>query len=112
MAGRQDKTPSDSTALYAEAYSLQQGKYYPEHHQANVQRLHKLHPNWSLAEIDEIYRQACQIDFEVELQLGGATPTAQAREELLDWLEDHFHGFSRDTLIQAIERAEMKSGPP
>ena len=102
------RSSPDSDALHSDAYSFQQGEFYPEHHQANVQRLRQKYPGFSLSEIDEIYRQACRLDFEVQERVGASQLSKQAREELLDWLEDHFYGFSRASFLQAIERAESR----
>ena len=41
-------------------------------------------------------------------RVGGAQLSQQARDELLDWLEDHFYGFSRESFLRAIERAESR----
>src|SRR5689334_3153636 len=101
-------TPKSSNSLYDDAYRWQQGEFYPQHHQANIQRLHKKYPEHSLSEIDAIYRKACRIDFEVQERIGTSQLSKGAREELLDWLEDHFYGFSRQTLLQAIESAESR----
>jgi hypothetical protein len=99
-------SPASSAALYEDAYWSQQGEFHPEHHRANVQRLHRRYPGHSLGTIDAIYRLACRIDFEIQERVGSSQLSRQARDELLDWLEDHFNGFPRATLLQAIERAE------
>jgi hypothetical protein len=106
MSRRAHRNRQPSSALYADAYSYQQGEFYPEHHLANVQRLHQKYPEHSLSEIDEIYRQACRIDAHVQQRLGGSHLTEKAKQELLGWLEDHFFGFSRESFLRAIERAE------
>ncbi len=98
----------ESAALHSDAYSLQQGEFYPEHHQANVRRLHRKYPNFSLSEIDAIYREACRIDFEARKQVGATKLSKQAKEELMDWLEDHFYGFGRESFLQAIVKAESE----
>jgi len=97
---------SRDAELHTDAYSFQQGEYYPEHHVANVQKLHQKYPEFSLSEVDAIYRRACSIDFEVQQRVGSSKLTPQAKNELLDWLEDHFYGFSRISLLQAIEEAQ------
>ena len=93
-------------SLHADAYSWQQGQFYPERHKANVQRLHQKYGEYSISEIDAIYRQACRIDFEVQERIRTSELTERAKAELLEWLEDNFHGFSRASLMEAIERAE------
>lgn len=103
---RRSKTPPPPSSLYEDAYRWQQGEFYPEHHQANVQRLHQKYPEHPLAEIDAIYRQACRIDYEVQERVGKSQLSKGAREELLDWLEDNFYGFGRESFLWAIERAE------
>ena len=109
MSRRQkNSTAQSSDSLHADAYSWQQGQFYPERHQANVQRLHQKYPAFPLSEIDAIYRQACRIDFEVQERVGTSQLSKQAREELLGWLEDHFYGFGRASLLEAIERAESQ----
>ena len=109
MSRRQKNPVSQlSDSLYVDAYQWQQGEFYPEHHQANVQRLHRKYPECPWSEIDAIYRQACRIDFEVQERIGTSQLSARARHELLDWLEDHFHGFSRESFLQAIEKAETR----
>jgi acyl-CoA-binding protein len=105
---RRQKPPTPAPSLYADAYHWQQGEFYPEHHQANVRRLQEKYSDISLSEIDAIYRQACRIDYEVQQQVGTSQLSAQAREKLLDWLEDHFNGFGRAEFLLAIERAESK----
>jgi hypothetical protein len=105
---RKDPPSNSSVALYADAYRWQQGEFYPQHHEANVKRLHEKYPEHSLPEIDGIYRQACLIDFEVQKRVGTAQLSPGAREELLDWLEDHFYGFGRELFLSAIERAESR----
>lgn len=108
MSRRKHSGSSNASGLHSDAYAFQQGEFYPEHHQANVQRLHQKYPGFSVAEIDAVYRQACRIDFEVQERVGGAELSQQARVELLDWLEDHLYGFSRESFLLAIERAESK----
>jgi hypothetical protein len=100
--------PKTLESLYDDAYRWQQGEYYPEHHQANVQRLQQKYPEHPLSEIDAIYRQACSIDYEVQKRVGKSQLSKGAREQLLDWLEDNFYGFSRESFLWAIERAESK----
>jgi hypothetical protein len=104
--GRRAKKPTPSSSLYEDAYRWQQGEFHPEHHQANVERLRQKYPQHALSEIDSIYRQACRIDLEVKERVGAAQLTQHAREELLDWLERRFYGFSRTSFQQAIDRAE------
>ena len=65
-------TPEPGHSLHANAYVWQHGEFHPEHHQANIQALHAKYPGHSLAEIDDVYRQACQIDYEVQQSIGGA----------------------------------------
>ena len=103
---RRKKAPMPPSALYENAYQWQVGEFYPEHHEANVQRLHQKYPEHSVSEIDAIYRQACCIDSEVKERVGKSQLSNAAKEELLDWLQDHFHGFSRESFLWAIERAE------
>ena len=91
-----------------DAYSWQQGQFYPERHQANVQHLHQKYPEFPVSEVDAIYRQACRIDCEIQERVGASQLSKQARGELLDWLEAHFYGFSRATFLEAIERAESR----
>src|SRR5262245_15269701 len=105
---RRSKTPEPPSSLFEDAYRLQQGQFYPERHQANVQNLCKKYPQHSFSEIDAIYRQACLIDFEIRERVGKSQLSKGAREELLDWLENEFHGFSRDSFLRAIERAESQ----
>jgi len=102
------RSSPNSAALHSDAYSFQQGEFYPEHHQTNVQRLHQKYADFSLPEIDEVYRQACRIDFEVQERVGTSQLSKQTRVELLDWLEDHFYGFSRASFLQTIERTEPR----
>jgi hypothetical protein len=108
MSRREHSGSSNASGLHSDAYAFQQGEFYPEHHQANVQRLHQKYPEFPVSEIDAVYRQACRIDFEVQERVGGAQLSQQAREELLDWLEDHFYGFSKESFLRAIERAESR----
>ncbi len=108
MSRRKHTGSGDAAGLHSDAYAFQQGQFYPERHQANVQRLHQKYPEFPLSEIDAVYRQACRIDFEVQERIGGAQLSQQAREELLDWLEDHFYGFSTESFLRAIERAESR----
>jgi hypothetical protein len=103
---RRPKSPIPPTSLYEDAYRWQQDEFYPEHHKANVLRLHEKYPEHKLGEIDAIYRQACRIDFEVKERVGESKLSQQARQELLEWLEDNFHGFSAVSFQEAIERAE------
>ena len=103
---RRPKTSPPPASLYEDAYHWQVGQFYPERHLANVQRLHDKYPDLPLGEIDAIYREACRIDYEVRERVGTSTLSNAAKQELLDWLEDHFCGFSRDSLLWAIERAE------
>ena len=105
---RRKKTPTPPASLYEDACRSQQGEFYPEHHHANVERLHRQYPEHPLSEIDGIYRQACRIDFEIDQRVGSSQLSEQAREELLDWLEDHFNGFSRASFLEAIQRAESR----
>ena len=93
---RRAKTPTPPSSLYDDAYRLQKGEFHFEHHQANVQSLCRKYPDHAFSEIDAIYRQACQIDFEVQERVGKSQLSKGAKEELLDWLEDHFNGFSRE----------------
>jgi len=106
MGRRKHRGPEDPAALYSDAYSFQQGEFHPEHHQANVRRLHEKYPGFTLSEIDTIYRQACRIEFEIQEQIGRSQLSEEAREKLLEWLEDHFHGFSRKSFLQAIDRVQ------
>lgn len=108
MSGPQHSASGNTTGLHSDAYAFQQGEFYPEHHQANVQRLHQKYPEFPLSEIDAVYRQACRIDSEVQERVDGAQLSQQAREELLDWLGDHFYGFSTESFLRAIERAESR----
>jgi len=108
MSRNKGPSTEESAALHADAYQYQQGEFYPEHHRANVQRLREKYPTFSQSEIDGIYRQACHIDFEVRQRVGAAQLSEQAREELLEWLEDNFYGFSRQTFVLAVDRAEGK----
>ena len=73
--------PGNASGLHSDAYAFQQGEFYPQHHQANVQRLHQKYPEFPLSEIDTVYRQACRIDFEVQERVGGAQLSQQARED-------------------------------
>jgi hypothetical protein len=108
MSRRKHSGSGDASGLHSDAYASQHGEFYPEHHQANVQRLHQKYPQFPLSEVDAVYRQACRIDFEVQRRVGGAQLSQRAREELLDWLEDHVYGFGRESFLRAIERAESR----
>lgn len=103
---RRPKVRIHPSSLYDDAYRLQSGEFYPEHHQANVQSLCRRYPDLPSCEIDAIYRQACRIDFEVGERVGHSRLSKGAKEELLEWLEDHFWGFSRESFLWAIEKAE------
>ena len=103
---RRHRSPPLGVGLYEAAYRWQQGEFYPEHHCANVVRLHERFPEVPMAEVDAIYRQACRIDAEVADQVGTSELTAAAKEDLVDWLAGHFHGFGRGVFIDAIERRE------
>ena len=69
---RRSKNPKAETghSLHADAYVWQHGEFYPEHHQGNIQALHAKYPGHPLAEIDDVYRQACRIDYEVDQAMG------------------------------------------
>ena len=103
---RRLKTPTPQSSLFEDAYRLQEGQFYPERHQANVKKLCEKYPQHSFSEIDAVYREACRIDFEIQERVGKSKLSKGAREEILDWLENEFHGFSRELLLRAIERAE------
>ncbi len=95
-----------SRKIYDEAYWLQMGEYYPQHHQANVQRLRDRYPDYAAEEVDRIYRQACRLEPEIEQWMGGMRLSPGSRQELLEWLEDHFYGFTKASFSEAIERVE------
>lgn len=105
---RRPKTPTPPSSPYDDAYRWQQSEFYHQRHKANVQRLHQKYPEHSLSEIDAIYRQACRIDDAVQERVGKSQLSKGAREELLEWLEDHYYGFSRESFLWAIEKAESK----
>jgi len=99
------KLPS---AIYDDAFRLQQGEYYPEHHEANIITLRERYPDHSAEEVETIYRQACRIEHEIEQWLGKMQLSAGSRVELLEWLEDHFYGFTDNSFLWALERVEEK----
>jgi hypothetical protein len=101
---RRSKALSPPASLYEDAYRWQRGEFYPEHHQSNIQRLHQKYPGHSVSEINAIYRQACRIDFEVQERVGKSKLSEGVERELLSWLEDHFHGFNRESFLWAIEK--------
>ena len=103
---RRSKVSTPPSSLYDDAYRLQTGEFYPEHHQANVRSLCERYPDQPFSEIDAIYREACRIDFEIQERVGNSQLSKGAKEELLEWLKDHFYGFSRESFLWAIERAE------
>ena len=105
MRTRRNKGSSPAQ-LFEDAYSWQQGEFYPEHHQANIERLSDKYPEVSSAEIEDIYRKACTIEHEIRQQIQGAQLTAAARDALLEDLESQFYGFSRASLAWALQRAE------
>lgn len=103
-----EKKISREAALHSDAYLFQRGEYYPKNHQANVQRLHQKYPEFPLSQIDAIYRKACKIDLEVQQHVGTSQLTEKAKEELLDWLEDHYYPFSRASFLQAIDASQER----
>lgn len=105
---RRAKTPTPPSSLYDDAYYLQNGEFYPENHKANIEKLSRKYSDQPLSEIDTIYRQACCIDSEVQEQVGGCQLSEGAKEELLQWLEKHFHGFTRASFLRAIEQARPR----
>lgn len=105
---RKDPISQRSTAIYDEAFQLQVGEYHPEHHEANIRTLRARYPEYSAKEVDGIYRQACRIEYEIEQWVGGLQLSAGSREELMDWLEDRFFGFTGKSFSWAIERIEEK----
>src|SRR5439155_5133404 len=111
--GRRRKNPvsKPSSEIYDAGYSCQQGEFYPEHHQTNIQKLRERFPEYSATEIEGIYRQACRLDYDIQQWSGGATLSERQKEERLVWLEDHYYGFSRKSLLQALERTETKLLP-
>lgn len=97
--------PAKVSSLHDEAYRLQRGQFYPQRHEANIQQLCDQHPEHSSGEIDAVYRQACRIDHEARKWVESSQLTTGAKELLLEWLEDSFADFSRESLRDAIERA-------
>jgi hypothetical protein len=109
MSRRPQQRRADGTAdLHAEAYMLQAGEFWPEHHEANVRHLRSKYPEVPAEEIEAIYRRACRIEFEIRQEIGNSQLSAAAKSQLVDWLEDQFHGFPRSVLVEAIERTEVK----
>ncbi len=108
--GKRRKNPvtKRSPAIYDDAYRLHEGEYYPQHHEANLQRLRENHPEYSAGEVETIYRQACRIEYEIEQWLGKMQLSEGSRQELLDWLEDHFYGFTAKSFSSALERVEAR----
>ena len=51
--------------FFEEAYWLQHGEYYPQTHQANVEKLCGRYP-WEAVIIDSLYRVTCHFDFVLE----------------------------------------------
>jgi hypothetical protein len=107
MSRRSKKPRAPSTAdLHAEAYLLQTGEFYPEHHEANVRHLCAKYPEILAGEIKAIYRRAIHIEDEIRQEIGSAQLSQAAKSQLLDWLEGRFYGFPRSVLQEALERVE------
>lgn len=110
--GKRRKNPvaKRSAAIYDHAFCLQEGEYYPQHHLANVRTLRERYPEYSAEEVDAIYRQACRIQYEIEQWLGpGPMQLSEgSRAELLEWLNDHFYGFTEKSFLWALERVQDK----
>jgi hypothetical protein len=106
--GRRGKRPvlRRSSEIYDTAFRLQEGEYYPEHHLTNIQTLSRRYPEHTGTELERIYKQACRIECEIEERMGGAIFSESGKAGLLEWLDDNFNGFSRDTFLWAIERVE------
>jgi len=105
---RKDRVREPSPEIYDDAFRLQEGEYYPEHHEANIKTLCERYPEYSPEDVDAIYRQACRIQHEVEEWVGDAELSEGSRQELLEWLRDHFYGFTERSFLWALERVERK----
>lgn len=88
-----------------DAYRLQRGEFYPERHAANLRQLRATHPDRSLAEIESVYRRACELDPEARTWVESSQLTPGAKALLLEWLEQRFGEFSPASLREAIEHA-------
>ena len=107
MRTRRPVSPAAEVAIYARAYRLQAGEFYPEHHLANVAFLQREYTQHSRAEIDRIYRCACRIRDELESWGGGLQLTMDSRQELLDWFWSEFPDFTEDVFSEAIADIEI-----
>src|ERR1700757_3025420 len=88
-----------SPEIYDAAYRLQVGEHYPQHHLENVRRLRERYSEYPADEVESIYRQACRIEYEIQKWIGNMQLSQGSRQELLDWLEDHFYGFTEKSFL-------------
>jgi hypothetical protein len=105
---RKNPKAKPSPQIYDDAFSLQEGEYWPEHHIANVKRLSQRYPEYSRDEVDAIYRKACTLEPEIEKWIGTLELSEGSRSELLEWLADQFYGFTNKSFLWALERVEDK----
>src|SRR5437763_179341 len=55
MSRGKHSSASNSPGLHSDAYAYQQWEFYPDYHEANIQRLHQKYPDVPLSEIAAVY---------------------------------------------------------